>query len=310
MIRASTPALDGIETVRRRQTPTAVAILTGSVVVAASALTAIRLLGGVDRSTNKDKGESFRLSFAPQKQSSNSTSPRKLALKHTSAGDFTTEQDSNQPYSPHVSRRFPPKERFRLRLHWQPGYVWQESLHEAWFCAACAVCHPDNLFGGLKDCDIKSYCRENMFLAITGCDPSKKKGEKSEKGGNGNPTESRITTFTRFTEGSHGLFDAAKDNLDGDQLQVHKTNLCLHLVNTRRILLKQCDPSLKQQRFLGFRSGGQAMELVPLTTKGTVNGIQPKRCLTQHHEPRLGEQIYAEECSKARHSDTSFWTTF
>ena len=33
-------------------------------------------------------------------------------------------------------------ESFRLRLHWQPGYRWQESDEESWFCAACAFAIP------------------------------------------------------------------------------------------------------------------------------------------------------------------------
>ena len=60
MIRASTPAaLDGREKARHRPSATAVAIFAGSAVVAASAMTAIKLVGGIDPSTKngEDKGE-------------------------------------------------------------------------------------------------------------------------------------------------------------------------------------------------------------------------------------------------------------
>ena len=333
MIRASTPAaLDGREKARYRPTVTAVAIFAGSAFVAASAMTAIKLVGGIDPSTknDEDKGEDsapnvfgteliplstraspvHRRSFASPLDPSISTTSQKLALRHTSVGDHTAEEDSNQPHDTIVSHRPPPKDQFRLRLHWQRGYIWQESPKEAWYCAACAVCDPDNIFGGLKNCNIETHCRENMSLAITGCDP-KNKGGKSQKDGNGQPTGPTVTIFTRLTETSRGIFDA--DNLDGDQIQVHDTNLCLQKVGTRDILLRQCNSSSNEQRFLGFRSGGQVMELVPLTAKEpiiTVRGIQPMRCLTQHHEPRPNEKIYAEECFKARRSETSFWTAF
>lgn len=331
MIRASTPAaLDGREKARHRPSATAVAIFAGSAVVAASAMTAIKLVGGIDPSTKngEDKGEDsapkvfrteliplptraspmHRRSFAPPLDPSIGTTSQKLALRHTSAGDHTAEKDSNQPNNTNVSRRPFPKDKFRLRLHWHRGYIWQESPKEAWYCAACAVCDPDNIFGGLKNCSIETYCRENMSLAITGCDP-KNKGGKSQKDGNGQPTGPKVTIFTRLAKTSRGIFDA--DNLDGDQIQVHDTNLCLQKMGARDVLLKQCNSSSKQQRFLGFTSGGQAFELVPLTAKepiSTVRGIQPKRCLTQHHEPRPREKIYAEECFKARRADTSFWT--
>ena len=333
MIRASSPAaLDGREKARHRPTVTAMAIFAGSAVVAASAITAIKLVRGIDPSkkNDEDKGEDsatnvfraefiplptraypvHRRPFAPPLDPSNSTTSQKLALRHTSAGDYTAEKDSTQPHNTIVSRRFTPEDKFSLRLHWQRGYTWQESPKEAWYCAACAVCDPDNIFGGLKNCIIKTFCRENMSLAITGCDP-KKKGGKSPKEGNGHPTVPKMAIFTRLTETSRGIFDA--DNLDGDQIQVHDTNLCLEKVGTRDILLKQCNSSSKQQRFLGFRSGGQAMELVPLTAKepiSTIRGVQPKRCLTQHHQPRPGEKVYAETCYKARRAETSFWTTF
>jgi hypothetical protein len=220
-------------------------------------------------------------------------------LRHTSAGDYTAARDSNQPSST-FSRRFTPEEKFCLRLHWQRGYIWQESPKEAWYCAACAVCDPDNIFGGLKNYTIKSHCREGMSLAITGCDPPKRNEGKSQNEGNGQPIGSKIAIFTRLKKTSRGLFDA--DNLDGNQIQVHNNNLCLQKVGKRDVLLKRCNALSTQQRFLGFRSGGQTMELVPLTDR--------KRCLTQHHEPRPNEKIYAEECFKARRSETSFWTSF
>lgn len=72
---------------------------------------------------------------------------------------------------------------------------------------------------------------------------------------------SEMAVFTLVKKG-RGRSDAGKD-LEGDQIQVSGTDLCLELAGTRSILLQQCNPALEEQRFLGFVSGGQAMELAP-----------------------------------------------
>ncbi|KAL3773721.1 hypothetical protein ACHAW5_009830 [Stephanodiscus triporus] len=175
---------------------------------------------------------------------------------------------------------------FRIRMHWQAGYMWQELPDEGWFCLACASCDLNNLFLGLKGCDIETHCEENMHLALTGCDPSKLGPSKLAE----------IATF-KF------LFDEAEDGLDGDQIQVHGTNLCVQQVlpgGTGSIVLRQCDASLKEQRFWGARPVGKAMELLPLSGNSA-------KCLTNHHHPRQAEQVYAEDCDLARLPDTSYW---
>jgi hypothetical protein len=148
---------------------------------------------------------------------------------------------------------------FRIRMHWQPGYMWQKLPDEGWFCLACARCDLNNLFGGLKGCDIEKHCEENMHLALTSCEPSKLGPAKLAE----------IATF-KF------LFDEVEDGLDGDQIQVHGTNVCIQQVlpgGTGSIELRQCDSSLKAQRFGGAKPVGKAMELLP------VSGNSAK-CLT------------------------------
>ncbi|KAL3815866.1 hypothetical protein ACHAXA_010256 [Cyclostephanos tholiformis] len=179
---------------------------------------------------------------------------------------------------------------FRIRMHWQPGYLWQESPEEGWFCLACAQCDLKNEFFGLKRCDIEKSCSEHMHIALTGCDPINLGPSKMME----------IATF-KF------LFDeAAGDGLDGDQIQVLGTNLCIQQVlpgGTGSIELRQCDSSLMEQRFWGARPVGQAMELLPL--QGNLS-----KCLSNHHHPRQEEQVYAEDCHLARLPDTSLWCPF
>ena len=140
--------------------------------------------------------------------------------------------------------------------------MWQELPDEGWFCLACARCDLDNLFGGLKGCDIATYCKENMHLALTGCEPSRLRPAKLAE----------LASF-KF------LFDEVEDGLDGDQIQIHGTNLCIQQVlpgGTGSVELRQCDSSLKAQRFWGARPAEKAMELIP------VSGNSAK-CLTNQY---------------------------
>lgn len=103
--------------------------------------------------------------------------------------------------------------------------------------------------------------------------------------------------FTLVTEGN--LF--ATPELEGGQIKVASADLCLDRTGNREVTLERCDPSRGEQRFLGFRPGGQKMEIVP--------SGKDEHCLSQHHHPRQGERIYVEECYKARKADTSYWST-
>jgi hypothetical protein len=188
-------------------------------------------------------------------------------------------------------------ESFRLRLHWQPGYRWQESDKESWFCAACAVCNPKELFGGRKNCALQLECKEDHNLAIWGCDPSK-------------PLHRNITEFVKLTNGSAVPFDIATDGFDGDQIQAQGTKLCLTKMiggtsyGFTSMKLKPCNSTIKEQQFFGQRGGvGQAMEIQPFPADG-------RQCMSNHHHPRPEEQIYAELCDRSRFATNNMWCPF
>ena len=165
--------------------------------------------------------------------------------------------------------------------------MWQESPDEAWFCMACAWCN-DNMFD--EHCDYKDYCKEDMGLALVKCEPGSKRRKKNKY----------MAQFTLLE--SDGMYE-------GDQIKVHGTNLCMER-KERSIYLQQCNSSVEKQRFLGFKSGGQAMELHPAPGVFMKNGNEIERCLTQHHHPRPGERVYKQECRLARASDTNLWSTY
>ena len=175
---------------------------------------------------------------------------------------------------------------FRLRLHWERGDLWQDDPREMWFCMACALCDVNEFD---ENCDVVNYCRDGMMLALTECRPNK------------------WTSAAKFSllPGHNGLFDY----LEGDQIQVANSNLCLSLVGSRVIKLETCNASKIEQRFTGFSSGGNAIEIAPAKVS-KKDGVVVEKCLTQHHHPREGERIYSEVVKLARISDTNLWTTY
>jgi hypothetical protein len=82
--------------------------------------------------------------------------------------------------------------------------------------------------------------------------------------------------------------------------------LCAELnTSTKNYELQKCDSGDDLQRFLSgneSREGTGRFELYPKSKSGF--------CLTQRHEPKYGEQLRAETCGSARHSNTSFWNEY
>ncbi len=205
---------------------------------------------------------------------------------------FSTPSPSVSPTIFPTQSAAPTKTPYRLRLNWEPGYKWQEDPTEQWYCWACAQCKPcteesqDRTFDCVDVlCDVKNYCSEGMNVAVTDCDPNHW-GDKS-------------ASFSLRPH--HGLFD-----LEGGQIQVHNSNLCLTLSGVRSITLEDCDASKMEQRFSGFQSEGGPMELSPVNVT-IQDGKKVERCITQHHHPRAGERIFSEDCKFARRSDTALW---
>ncbi|EJK68149.1 hypothetical protein THAOC_10699 [Thalassiosira oceanica] len=196
---------------------------------------------------------------------------------------FPTWEPSQQPTSRPSSLldSISPGGRFYLRLHWEAGYFWQETFEEGWFCMACAICSEDYFD---EHCHIEPHCKEGMTLSLVNCGDEKRLHKYS-------------TELTLATRGN--LF--ADTELEGEQIKVASADLCLDRTGNRGVTLERCDPSRREQRFLGLRPGGQKMEIVPSGKDG--------RCLSQHHHPRQGERIYVEECYKARKADTNYWST-
>jgi hypothetical protein len=227
--------------------------------------------------------------------------------RYTTPGESSGRTTSSLASNLFITRRSPTQtsstssDAFHLRLYWEQGYFWQEKTYETWWCMACASCNP-NIFK--EHCDLEDYCQENMMLAIMNCAPNQRK-PKAKKGGQGSKESAKLATFTILKNGSSGLFGGG-----GDRIQVFNSNLCLQRMGARDIVLKRCDSSEKDQLFDGLRSDNQVMELIPFPGKLMIDGVETERCLAQHHHPRAGERIYAENCAKARNADHHWWVKY
>mmetsp|Transcript_26813 Transcript_26813/g.58154 ORF Transcript_26813/g.58154 Transcript_26813/m.58154 type:complete len:409 (+) Transcript_26813:97-1323(+) len=82
-------------------------------------------------------------------------------------------------------------------------------------------------------------------------------------------------------------------------------DLCIqaHSTNGRNFHLRQCDDDNSDQILQGFEYGGSKFEL-------TTKNDDDDRCITQHHHPRIGEELRMQECERARKTKTSYWVTY
>lgn len=81
-----------------------------------------------------------------------------------------------------------------------------------------------------------------------------------------------------------------------------RKDLCFEMRSEKRGKLYKCDSNDADQEFTGFKKNGDEFELFP--------SGQSSRCLSQEHDPKSYEEIYAEECRKARGDKTSFWVVY
>jgi hypothetical protein len=87
-------------------------------------------------------------------------------------------------------------------------------------------------------------------------------------------------------------------------IKVSNKNLCMTLEGRKVIKLRNCVPSNDKQQWWASKGTFNSIrfEIHPVTRAG---------CITQHHHPKDGEEIYVDTaCRLARKWDTSFWTKY
>ena len=166
----------------------------------------------------------------------------------------------------------PTKFSFRLRLHWQRGYYWQDdwSDEEKYWCMECAseTCtEDDNVF--------IDYCSDKM------------KQQFSLVGSTLRPAMNKELCMTYIGRSNEELVSAK-----------------LVMRGKRHIVLRPClndQEGYHEQQFEGFQWDGT----FELHSKGRTD-----QCITQWHHPKAKELLYPEDCRVARDEVTSLWHTY
>ncbi|KAL3794149.1 hypothetical protein HJC23_012856 [Cyclotella cryptica] len=215
--------------------------------------------------------------------------PTRSTVPSRSIKPSSSASPSQYPSVPPTTKPTHP-EKFRLRLFWKPGYYWQESYEESWFCLACASCE-NNVFNA--SCKLEETCEEGMMLGLTLCEP----GDNAKIG------KVKAEEFTIWEK--RNLFRKAGEvDEEGDVIQLFGHDLCIARESKTDVHLEKCTGD-KEQRWMGFRPDRE-FELQPVEKKKR----DVDRCLTQHHHPKRGERVYAEKCDTARKTTTSLWITY
>ena len=166
---------------------------------------------------------------------------------------------------------------FRLRLFWDDGYFWQERRTETWWCMCCA----DN-----------NKCKRNSKLQIDDCRNASRSTRFAVK---------RINENYQASDVHWRPCPCVSLLLIFPQFRVVNSNYCMQKMRGRSIRLKPCSNRNKLQQFKDY-SPTEKFDLRPVR--------YPSRCLSQHHHPKQGEEIYAETCSKAHRHDTGYWIAY
>jgi hypothetical protein len=166
----------------------------------------------------------------------------------------------------------PTKFSFRLRLHWQRGYYWQDdwSDEEKYWCMECA----------------SETCTEDDNVFVDYCS-DKWKQQFSFVGNTLRPAMNKELCMTYIGRSNEELVSAK-----------------LVMRGKRHIVLRPClndQDGYQEQQFEGFEWDGT----FELHTKGRTD-----QCITQWHHPKAKELLYPEDCQVARDEVTSLWRTY
>lgn len=87
----------------------------------------------------------------------------------------------------------------------------------------------------------------------------------------------------------------------GGRLKVSDKNLCFERIDNNRFRLKTCSSSSKQV-LVGFNAN-KPFELYPI-------GFVDKKCFSNEHHPKSGEEIRTYSCPVVRGSNTNRWEVY
>lgn len=173
---------------------------------------------------------------------------------------------------------------FQLRLYWESGYYWQETIWEEFYCMACTECLGYTVQDGTSaNCtspgDSTASCEEGHLLWLLNC-------------------KDKTNDFR---------FEVIKNQNSGDQVRVYNTTLCLSTVENRFLELRACDNSDLKQLWNPI-SNLKKFELRPYSQR--LFSTQEAVCLSQSHHPKEEEVVGLHSCEQNLNETTNFWEEF
>jgi hypothetical protein len=178
---------------------------------------------------------------------------------------------------------------FRIKMHWDVEYEWQEETAERRWCLECTTCAKLTKSGWGEGCwddnkDDGTDCKDFDQLWLQNCN--------GWEGSSGNAD-----------------FEIVRGS-GGDQIRIRNKNLCMERASNIFVNLRPCDKTKVRQLWVGFRLGG-TFDLRPLQQNLRPSQynkpVKVQRCISQDHHPKKFEIIYLEECDKAYFWDTALW---
>lgn len=161
---------------------------------------------------------------------------------------------------------------FRLKMHWESHFFWQEEERERFWCIECTRCETLNFSDDGEGCEQVWDCAADDQLWLQPC----RKGY------------------------GHNFF--VTEHGDYHQIHIENTNLCWERTRKRYITIQECDASQLSQ--LWTKVTDNAFELIPANTG------DEQFCVTQQHHPKPSEIVGLKECDLAHKWDTGYWITY
>jgi hypothetical protein len=190
--------------------------------------------------------------------------------------------DESHPSLRRTLSTIPDGFRFRLKMHWEEGYFWQEDPDEHEWCLECTKCDT------LTSSDTGRGCKDRNGNDGTDCrngDQIWMQNCNGFDGSSGNP-----------------VFEIVRNGYGGDQIKVVNEDLCLAQATKRFINLQACNANDVKQLWVGFQTDAP-FDVRPLVQH--KDGIE--RCMSQHHHPKKKEILFLETCKLAYRWNTALW---
>ena len=171
---------------------------------------------------------------------------------------------------------------FRLQMHWEEGYLWQEQTHE--YMKFCMM-HSYRGYPGYGRCfygatnDESGPCLDDaVYIAECNSD--------------------RRQQWT-FIELRNGQF----------QIKAVSSGECMEKIDWKTIRMRPCDSSEERQRFRE-PSPTEFKNVDATTPKGDefiISQGASRLCMGGLHHPKQGEVMEMQYCQNSIKSDTLFW---